>query len=128
MSAFKYPTNKPAPNSPAGKAARILQSGSVALAQLAQTRIQNYNAFWSDPVNVAAALGTSAVGVFQADAALVAFLGPQLAAANAPADVISKATAGILAGYTVTPNADGSIVVTVPTPTPAPTPTPTATK
>ena len=115
--AFSWPTtNQPLPSSPAGKAANIVRSGTQLLAQIAQQRINSYRLFWSDPVNIAASLGTGAGSVLAADAALVAFLGPQLTAAGAPAALIAQATAGVPAGYTATTNADGSVTITVPSP------------
>ena len=117
--AFSWPaTNQPSPSSPAGKAANIVRSGTQFLAQAAQQRISSYRLFWSDPVNIAASLGTGAASVLAADAALVAFLGPQLTAAGAPAALIAQATAGVPAGYTATSNADGSVTITVPKPAP----------
>lgn len=110
MAGFTYPTST-VPT--VGQ--QILREGATALMQLAQTRIRNYKRFWADPVNVAAQLGTSATAVFQADAALVAFLGPQLTAAGAPSNVIADATQGPPSTWTVTYNADGTITLTATT-------------
>jgi len=119
--AFSWPTrNLPSPASPAGKAANIVRSGTQLLTQLVQQRISSYNLFWSDPVNIAASLGTGAASVLALDAALVAFIGPQITAAGAPAALIAQATVGAPAGYTATSNADGSVTITVPNPAPAP--------
>ena len=110
MAAFEF-----SPSSAVANAQQILQIGSSLLQTITNQRINMYTIFWNDPVNIAAALGTSATAVFQSDAALVGFLGPQLAVAGAPAEVIAAATVGIPAQWQVGFNGDGTVTITAST-------------
>ena len=112
------------------KGQRISKSSSQALFGFTQSIINNYNLFWTDPINIAAEWGNTAVSIFQDHATTVAYLVPQLQSAGAPQQIIDQLTAGIPSSWNVVYNQDGTVTITAvapptPTPTPAPTPRPT---
>ena len=97
--------------------ANSIASGPLSLArQLITGRRAAYNMVWHNPrftpAQIAAALGTRAAGVFTADAGLVAYLTPLLAAAGYTTDQIAAALPGVPAQWTTAWNPDGSVTIT----------------
>jgi hypothetical protein len=97
----------------AQKNANTLMANVPALLKsLLQQRTAQYNLFWSDPINIAAALGNYATSLFQHDATLVSALTTFLTAQGKTGPEISAILLGIPAKYHVVFNANGSVTIT----------------